>query len=45
MGKGRQWCAAIFGGEEGEEARRLHDAGGRRHSEELRSSREAEGGE
>jgi hypothetical protein len=33
---GRQWCATIFGGEEGEEARRLHGAGGRRHNEELR---------
>jgi hypothetical protein len=33
-GKGRRWGASIFGGEEGEEARRLHGSGGGRHSEE-----------
>jgi hypothetical protein len=27
-GKGRQWGVAVFGGEEGEEVRRLHDDGG-----------------
>jgi hypothetical protein len=26
-GKGRQWAAAIFRGEDGEEARRLHGVG------------------
>jgi hypothetical protein len=35
-GKGRRWGVAIFGGEEGEEARWLHGAGGRRHIEERR---------
>jgi hypothetical protein len=34
IGKGRQWGAAIFGGEEEEEVRRLHGVGGGRHSEE-----------
>jgi hypothetical protein len=29
MGKGRRWGAIIVRGEEGEEARRLHSAGGR----------------
>jgi hypothetical protein len=28
MGKGRRWGAVVFGGEEEEEARRLHDARG-----------------
>jgi hypothetical protein len=27
-GRGRRWVAAVFGGEEGEEARRLHSARG-----------------
>jgi hypothetical protein len=30
----RRWGAVIFGGEEGEEMRWLHDAGGERHSKE-----------
>jgi predicted trehalose synthase len=33
--KGRRWGAVIFGGEEGEEVRRLHGVIGGRHSEEL----------
>jgi hypothetical protein len=33
-GKGRRLGAIIFRGEEGEVARRLHSAGGGRHSEE-----------
>jgi hypothetical protein len=33
-GKGRRWGVTVFRGEEGEEARRLHGTGGRRHSKE-----------
>jgi hypothetical protein len=36
MGKGRWRGTVIFGGEEGEEVRWLHDVGGRRHIEEWR---------
>jgi hypothetical protein len=39
MGKGRQWGVACFRGEEGEEVRWLHGAGGGRHSEEQHNER------
>jgi hypothetical protein len=35
-GKGRRWGAAIFGGEEGEEVRRLYGTEGRQHNKEWR---------
>jgi hypothetical protein len=34
MGKGRRWDATVFGGEEGEEVRRLHGAGGGQQNKE-----------
>jgi hypothetical protein len=37
--KGRQLGVAVFGGKEGEEARRLHGAEGGRHSEERCNGR------
>jgi hypothetical protein len=38
-GKERRCGATAFIGEEGEEVRRLHDAGGGRHSEEQHGAR------
>jgi hypothetical protein len=38
-GKVRWWGAVVFGEEEGEEARQLHDAGGGQHSEEQHDGR------
>jgi hypothetical protein len=40
--KGRLWGVAIFGGKEGEEARRLHDVGGAAKSD--AAAGEAKGG-
>jgi 1,4-dihydroxy-2-naphthoyl-CoA synthase len=44
MRKERRWGVVIFGGEEGEEARWLHCAGGRRHKKSGAVAGEAEGG-